>query len=221
MTGRWIVPIPTCLVACGLLAMAMAGDARGDPPERPAPSDTTAAGARLRTTPSADAWKSLVGSDRILDAKPGELAGAGSDAVLVVLDPPGSPGARLGEGPRRIVLVFLRDHSGAWRVAARNDRLVPCAQCGGIAGDPYSYATVGPAGFTIITEGGARAHWSNAYSFAWQPAQRTWTLQRVVRRITDRVTSRQASLVLTPDDFGVIDFADTDPAALPQVALSP
>lgn len=210
--GVWII--------CGLLGLAAPGAAGAQTSTAPESVATTVRAAAPTNAATVTAelarWR---GSGRLLDVKVGELGGVGSDVVLAVLDPIAPADARLGEGPGRIALLLTRDDRGELREVARNDRLVPCAQCGGIAGDPYSYAVVEPGAFTIITEGGSRERWSNAYSFAWEPARRTWILQRVRRKVTDRLTGRHRELTLTARDFGTLDFSNVDPAMLPQPAL--
>lgn len=166
-----------------------------------------------------DDLKAFVGNNRLLDAKAGDIDGDGKPDALLVLDPPTNGSGKLGEGPSRTVLLLTRNASGQLEKAAQNDKLVPCAQCGGIAGDPYSYTQVGKSQFTVVTEGGSRQHWSNEYTFAYAQAQNGWLLHEVKREVTDQETGKHKVLDLTPKDFGTVRFQDFDPTTLPEVTL--
>lgn len=166
-----------------------------------------------------DDLKAFVGNSRLLDAKTGDINGDGKPDTLLVLDPPTTGAEKLGEGPSRIVLLLTRNASGQREKAAQNDKLVPCAQCGGIAGDPYSYTQVGNGQFTVVTEGGSREHWSNEYFFSYAQAQDGWLLHEVKREVTDQKTGKHKVLDLVPKDFGTVRFLDFDPATLPEVTL--
>lgn len=48
----------------------------------------------------------------------------------------------LGEGPSRSILMLIRDSNGPLHKATENDKIVPCAQHDGIAGDPLSYIQI-------------------------------------------------------------------------------
>ena len=159
------------------------------------------------------------GGVKLLDSKTGDLNGDGKLDALLVIDPPTSGNEKLGEGPARTVLLLVRDATGTLQKTAQNDKIVPCAQCGGIAGDPYSYTQLADNGFTIVTEGGSRQHWSNEYTFAYSAEQKDWLLREVKREVVDQDTGKQKKLDLTPQQFGVIKFKDFDPSTLPTVEL--
>ena len=166
-----------------------------------------------------DDLKAFISNNRLLDTKIGDINGDGKPDALLVLDPPTDGSEKLGEGSLRTVLLLIRQASGQLEKAAQNDKLVPCAQCGGIAGDPYSYTQVGKGQFTVVTEGGSREHWSNEYSFAYDTMQGTWLLHEVKREVVDQETGQSKALDLTPKDFGTVRFQDADPATLSEVTL--
>lgn len=157
--------------------------------------------------------------NKILASKLGDLNGDGKPDALLVLDPPTAGNEKLGEGPARSVLILIRDANGQLQKAAQNDKLVPCAQCGGIAGDPFSYVQITNNGFTVVTEGGSRQHWSNEYTFAYSAQHRDWLLSSLKREVTDQDTDKHKQIDLAPKDFGVITFANFDPATQPEVEL--
>ncbi|MGJ7490473.1 hypothetical protein [Variovorax sp. ZT4R33] len=156
---------------------------------------------------------------KLLDAQIGDLTGQGNVAALVVLEhPAGDPSA--GEGPLRTLLLVARDAHGKLRTLAQNDKIVPCARCGGVAGDPYSYSRVAPGRFTVVTEGGSREHWWNEFHFRYAPKVKAWVLHKAVRGVSDTTTGRKKQINLSEKTLGAIKLNDFDPSSLPQVKLN-
>lgn len=155
---------------------------------------------------------------KLLDAQIGDLTGQGSAAALVVLEHPASD-SNAGEGRSRTLLLVARDEQGQLRTLAQNDKIVPCARCGGVAGDPYSYSRVAPGRFTVVTEGGSREHWWNEFHFEYAPKINGWILQKAVRGVRDTATGRKKQLNLSARTLGIVKLNDFDPASLPQVKL--
>lgn len=150
---------------------------------------------------------------RMLDSTSGPLLGAGSAGVVLVTEPSQpstAPGADL-QG-RGVLLVDVG--AGGPVMLGRNDRIVPCSTCGGIAGDPYADTEVGDGRFTLFIEGGSRERWSHAYTFVHEPAARRFVLERATRRVVDTLTGAEAHSDLDPQDFGVITFEAFDPEQL-------
>lgn len=159
------------------------------------------------------------GGSKILDAQTGDLTGAGRNDALLVLDPPGSSNQKLGEGPSRNVVLLVRDANGQLQKFAHNDRIVPCASCGGIAGDPFGYVRLEPGQFTIVNGGGGREHWADEFTFKYVPEQKDWLIARVVRRVEDRETGEKKVIDLTGSTLGTVKFQDFDPSHLPEAEL--
>lgn len=156
---------------------------------------------------------------RILDVQTGYLDGKGRIGALVVLNP-SSAGPQADSGTARTLLLVDRDAQGSIRKLAQNEKIVPCAKCGGVAGDPYSYARItAPGHFIVVTEGGSRWHWSNQYRFRYASKLSTWVVESVVREVTDTVTGRKRQIRLSSKRLGVIKLDDFDPATLPQIKL--
>jgi len=157
---------------------------------------------------------------KLLDVQIGDLSGQGGVAALVVLEhPAGASDSDAEEGRSRTVLLVARNAQGQLRPLAQNDKIVPCARCGGVAGDPYSYSRVAPGRFTVVTEGGSREHWWNEFHFEYSPKINDWILQKAVRGVRDTVTGRKKQINLSARTLGVIKFNDFNPASLPQVKL--
>jgi hypothetical protein len=207
----------SCTIGLCLLVFIAGGNAQSAAPNQ-APVSPASTPVASQGKPMDD-LKAFVGNNRLLDAKADDIDGDGKPDALLVLDPPTNGSGKLGEGPSRTVLLLTRNASGQLEKAAQNDKLVPCTQCGGIAGDPYSYTQMGKGQFTVVTEGGSREHWSNEYSFAYAQAQGAWLLHEVKREVTDQETGKHKVLDLTPKDFGTVRFQDFDPTTLPEVTL--
>jgi len=156
---------------------------------------------------------------KLLDYKTGDLNGDGKPDALLVIDPLVTGNEQLGKGPPRNVLLLIRDTANRLQKVAQNDKIVPCAQCGGIVGDPYSYTQIANNSFTLVTEGGSREHWSNEYTFIYSPEQKDWLLHEVKREVTDQESSKKRQLDMTSKDLGVVTFKDFNPSTLPSVEL--
>ena len=121
---------------------------------------------------------------------------------------------RVGE---RVVYVRSRDADGRLQAARRSDKLVPCARCGGLAGDPFGYLRVHPGGFTVLLEGGSRERWSDEFVFDYSAPQQDWLLAKAVRSVVDTETGQDKRIELRADDFGEVRFEAFDRDRLPSV----
>lgn len=157
------------------------------------------------------------GNMKILDSQQGDLRGNGRQGAVLVLDHPATANEKLGEGEPRTVLLIARDGAGELKKVGKNDRLIPCAQCGGMAGDPFGYVQVGEGQFTVLIEGGSRERWSNEYTFKYSAEQQDWLLSKTVRTVTDTETGEEQRVELTGKNFGSIRFEEFDPETLPKV----
>lgn len=151
----------------------------------------------------------------LVDSVQGDLTGHGSSDALIVFASASSGRERLGEGPARTIVLMKRDARGRLQQAAENARIVPCARCGGIAGDPYGYARIEGGTFTVAVSGGSRERWFSDYVFRYAAEHGTWQLDRVVRGVTDTQTGVQKHAELTAVDLGQVEFSQFDPETLP------
>lgn len=155
----------------------------------------------------------------ILAVQHGDLNADGRSDVVLVVDHVTTGDDTLGEVSPRTMLLLLRAQDHGLRIAGRNDKLVPCARCGGMFGDPFGYIGIDDAEFTVVTEGGSREHWSNEYVFAYDKSGKIWLLNRVTRRISDSITDQERTLTLTPREFGEISYDRFDPSLISNVTL--
>ena len=80
------------------------------------------------------------------------------------------------ESPRPL-LIITRQSGNVLKVAAENDELVLCSNCGGALGDPYQGLQTKPGQFTVDFYGGSSWRWGDRYTFAYDAAKKDWFLQ--------------------------------------------
>ena len=134
---------------------------------------------------------------------------------LQVLQQPGNQ-----QAPRRVSLL-ARQADGRMQELVHNDRLVPCASCGGLAGDPYAYSRFDEHGLDIVTAGGSRERWSS--HSRWHPSSdgQRWQLEWLLREVVDTQSEQQAQQKLDQKELGKISLADFDPQDLPPAPVLP
>lgn len=142
---------------------------------------------------------------RALQVHRGDLDGDGDgDAVIVTTASPARD-----DDPRGVILAVHRD--GGWRVAARNDRAIPCARCGGALGDPLAGISFVRGGFVLRLEGGSRELWSVSYRFRHDAARARWMLDAVDRRVLDRATGAAKQAHAGEGELKRLDLSEFDP----------
>lgn len=151
----------------------------------------------------------------ILTSQVGDLNADGAQDVVLVLNRAGSGDEKLGEGAFRSVVLLVRDASGQLQKARQNDKIVPCARCGGVAGDPFGYVRVEQGAFTALNEGGSRERWSSEYTFRYSADNKDWLLDKVTRTVSDTISGQDRQTALEKNDLGSITFEDFDPSKLP------
>lgn len=116
----------------------------------------------------------------------------------------------------RSVLILARDAGGTLKLAAQNDLVAYCRNCGGVYGDPFAGVTVRGSRFTISNYGGSNSRWSFSSTFAYSRRDRTWQLVRVEEEsfhALDPQNTMRRRIYLPRKDFGLITFTDFDPDA--------
>ena len=221
-------PMSKRLLALSLSISAVLAACTADTPSTPAAPDAATQTAAPTATDSAKktVMPTLMSEDinllvpagmTLVDSVRGDLTGKGLDDALLVAAPPSAPEAGLGQGSPRSVLLLRNDGNGQLQVAARNERLVPCERCGGIAGDPYAYSRIENGHFTVSVSGGSRQRWASDYRFQYQAQDDSWQLASVTREITDTATGQNQRQQLEADALTVpLSFEHFDPATLPR-----
>lgn len=209
--------ISAVLAACTADTPSSAPATPDAAPQAAAPAATDPVKETVMPTLMSDDINQLVPAGmQLVDSVRGDLTGKGLDDALLVAALPTAPQAELGQGSPRSVLLLRNDGNGQLQVAARNDRLVPCERCGGIAGDPYAYSHIEGGHFTVSVSGGSRQRWASDYRFQYRAQDDSWQLASVIREVTDTVTGQNQRQQLDAAAVtGALSFADFDPASLP------
>lgn len=213
-----------------VLALALAG-CSGTTPAAPdavaqagadAPDDAAPPPPDLADDTQMDELDSFIPEGAVLvESVRGDLTGRGGQDVALVYTPAADADADAepGDGPARTVALLVRDAGGTLSQVASNPRMVPCARCGGLAGDPYAYMTIQAGTLTVSVAGGSRERWFDDYTFTYVHDQDTWMLTQVARGVTDTHTDAQVQVDMDADELGQITFTAFDPDTLPRRAV--
>lgn len=158
-------------------------------------------------------------SMKIVTSQVGDLDADGKQDVILVLEQATASSDKLGEGAARSLVLLIRDKNGQLQKVKKNDKLVPCATCGGMAGDPFGYVRADKGEFTVLIEGGSRQRWSDEYTFKYTIDNQDWALSKATRAVNDTITGQSKLIELEPNDFGQVLFERFDPAVLPAVTI--
>lgn len=207
-----------CLLSLLCLATISAAEAQtANPYAKPSPAPNSAA--QAKNIPMDNLTSFATGDTRILESVKGDLTGEGRPGILLVLDPPLTGKEKLGEGPNREIALLARDDAGQLHKVTSNARIVPCSQCGGVAGDPYAYSRIGKGEFTIVIGGGSRERWTDEFTFTYVGAKKDWFVSTVIRKVVDTEGDKEKHVTLTAKDLGETPFSAFDPSHLPEVTL--
>jgi hypothetical protein len=147
----------------------------------------------------------------LLSSAVGDLNGDGRIDAAIVADPARTGKEFAGDGPSRIVMLLIRNENGQLKKT-----LVPCAKCGGMAGDPFEFLQVKASTFVVVVSGGSpSSRWSEVYEFYYESDLNDWILRSVDRGVSDRIDGQVKQEILTKKDLGIIRFQDLDRSTLP------
>jgi hypothetical protein len=112
---------------------------------------------------------------------------------------------------KRPLLILLGQADNTYKLAARNDNVVLCVDCGGMMGDPYQQVVIKNGYFSIEHYGGSAWRWTRIVTFKYSPVDDYWYLYK------DGGDSFHASdpenmttKVKTTKDFGKVPFDKFD-----------
>lgn len=102
------------------------------------------------------------------------------DAILVVKKPDEKETSDVVDHPtKRPLLVLIGEGNGKYKLAARNDNVVLCVDCGGVFGDPFEGVSIKNGVFSVEHYGGSSWRWTKIITFKYSPADKNWLLSRV------------------------------------------
>ena len=130
------------------------------------------------------------------------------DIILVL----GTVGEDTTFEARRPLLLLLGRADKTFTLAARNDNVVYCYQCGGVFGDPYAGVEIKKGMFTVHHFGGSNDRWSNDITFKYSQSDMRWYLYKIVDKgwsvfHVDKVETS----IQTKKNFGVVLFEKYHP----------
>ena len=113
---------------------------------------------------------------------------------------------------QRPLLILIRQPDKSLKLAGRNEKVVFCATCGGVFGDPFAGIKTGRNTFTVELYGGSNWRWTEDYTFNYSRLDRTWQLVRIESGSFHVFEPTKVERkILTPQKFGKINLADFDP----------
>lgn len=141
-----------------------------------------------------------------------DLNGDGRPDYLLVLERRSPGGATQPSGHRSLrILVRRADHRLV--LAKRNDKIVLCADCGGVMGDPFAGVVTEGSSFTVQHYGGSSWRWERSARFNYSRRDNTWQLVRVEHASfhASEPDKRTAEVFVPPKHYGKIDITEFDP----------
>jgi hypothetical protein len=106
-----------------------------------------------------------------------------------------------------LILTGQADHS--YKLVARNDSVVLCADCGGVFGDPYEGLTIKDGFFSVEHYGGSGWRWTRIITFKYSAAENNWHLHRDAGISYHNSDPDKTEEILTnKGDFGKLLFTD-------------
>ena len=163
-----------------------------------------------------DEVKRFVGTNRIpIALETGDLNGDGrKDLILVVSDVISEEDRYKEEAGARSVQILVRDDKGSLSLAAQNDLVALCRNCGGAFGDPFEGVVIRGTRFTVMNYGGSAERWSYNYTFNYSRRDRDWQLVRVEESHYNNTAperTMKTNRYTPPKHYGLIAFSEFDP----------
>ncbi len=111
----------------------------------------------------------------------------------------------------RPLLLYTGQGNGIYKLAAKNDKVVYCFDCGGIWGDPFQAVVIKDGFFTVEHYAGSNWRWTRYITFRYSADDSQWYLHR------DGGTSfhvaephKKTEHMRTIKDFGKVSFTEFD-----------
>lgn len=148
----------------------------------------------------------------LIDTAMGDLNLDNFQDIILVLKTIGEDTALDATEYKRPLLLLLGGADKTFTLAARNDNVVYCYQCGGAFGDPYDGVTIKKGLFAVYHFGGTNDRWSNEITFKYSKANGEWYLLKIVDKGWNVFNlDKVDSTVKTKKDFGIVPFEKYNP----------
>jgi hypothetical protein len=148
----------------------------------------------------------------LIDTAMGDLNLDKYSDIILVLKVIGEDTALDATEYKRPLLLLLGHADKTFTLAARNDNVVYCYQCGGVFGDPYSGVEIRKGLFTVHHFGGSNDRWSNDISFKYSPTDKSWYLYKIVDEGWNVFHMNKVEThVQTKKNFGIVSFEKYNP----------
>jgi len=145
----------------------------------------------------------------------GDLNGDGTKDFILVLSKPTHDRNAYDEAgdANRPTLILVRDAGGKLSLAARNDAVAFCKNCGGVMGDPFQGIAIKGTSFSVSNYGGSNERWGDDYTFGYSRRDNQWQLTRVEETTFNALapTNEKKRVLTPPKNFGLITFPDFNP----------
>ena len=178
-------------------------------------TDESPGASRVPTSPSqgvaADIARFVSNDTMVRMEKRGDLDGDGDQDVLLVLHE-----KLQAESAPRGLTILRGAADGSFEKISENPNAILCQSCGGTMGDPLSDIEIHAGGFVLAFEGGSRELWSRTYSFTYSKSEDDWHLERIDRKVLDRIDGHHEESHATREQIGAVSIKDFDAALMAQ-----
>jgi hypothetical protein len=142
----------------------------------------------------------------VLDSAFGNLNKDAYTDLLLILK---SDTENMNPDTTRPVLVLAGTASGNFRLLARGDHAVLCANCGGVFGDPYQRIVIKNGFFSLEHYGGSGWRWTRVITFRYDPSTSIFRLHRDAGvSFHASEPNNQTSLVHQKKNYGKVTLND-------------
>lgn len=180
-----------------------------------AQTDASAGASHMPRSPpqevAADIARFIPDDTMVRMEKRGDLDGDGDQDVLLVLQE-----KTQAESAPRTLTILRGAADGSFEKVIENPNAILCQSCGGMMGDPLSDIEIHAGGFVLAFEGGSRELWSRTYGFAYSKSGDDWQLERIGRKVLDRIDGHQEDSHATREQIGAVSIKDFDAALMAQ-----
>lgn len=135
-----------------------------------------------------------------------------TDIVLIVKKTNEKETSDVIENPtKRPLLILLGEGKNKYKLAARNDNVVLCIDCGGIFGDPFEGVSIKNGIFSVEHYGGSAWRWTKIITFKYSPKDKNWILTRVgADSFHTSDPNKVETTIKTAKNFGKVLFEEYD-----------